>query len=306
MFNPLHLQVNRGTFNSQATGGSFVSTNHSYKSDSDTLTQIITPGYFPANFGVDLGIIQNKDTLAIVGSDTFSTAEIINAVTGSVIIPAADFPGGIIADDYNGTTTTSTMRFGPNQTVPVQIGNTNSPGIFPGGVITNSIAAESPSDIIEIGVNNTVPISIGQVGAEIVAGGGVRWVSGVGGIITSYQEETGTAAFSGPWASIINIPFTVRGINDTIIFTAKYILAAPSINNTYIQCPAATVPAWAFPSTVKFQVLYTVNNSLPVVGLMSINVDGSIVIAATLADANFAATGDAGSGNLSMTYDVND
>jgi hypothetical protein len=97
MYNLNGLQINRGTYNSQQISGNLTSCNHSYKSETDTVVEILMSGYFPVDFNVDTDDIKVGDLLWVVGTDGFSITKItsLNPVT-LMINPASNvFPSGI-------------------------------------------------------------------------------------------------------------------------------------------------------------------------------------------------------------------
>lgn len=125
MYNVNGLQVNRGTYNSQAAGGDRVVVEHTYKTN-DTLAQVIAPGYFPENFGLgDSQDIQIGDILLIVTSDSFDDVKITALSPAVTISTDGDnvFPDGITTTTINATSiTTQTLNSTTSITTPQYFG----------------------------------------------------------------------------------------------------------------------------------------------------------------------------------------
>lgn len=310
MFDLTGLQVNRGTFNSEA-GGDVVSIEHSYKSITDTIAQISAPGYFPPNFGTVVGNIENLDTIVLVGTDTFATAQVTNVLTGTVTIPVADFPGGIVADVYNGTSPTSLMKFGPNQTVPIQIGSSSPTNevVIPSVLLVNEIDSVLRSNTLMIGPTTLNPINIGSASVPILAVGGVSWNFGVGGSILSYQRQviSSPTMWTGAFASPTPGTIVVEVFNGTEVrLSFKTVIAAGAATPQFITT-GVVIPAFARPLSPGDATCTTtvIANDIQAFGTVYLSNSGAFVIAngpSTVLNTFGATAGNNGFRAFSMGY----
>jgi hypothetical protein len=321
MYNALNLQVNRGTANSQAAGGDVVSVKQSYKSDIDNLAAILAPGYFTANFGVENGLVQVNDTITLVGTDGTIDGLITSVDPVTISVSASDniFPSGIFVDTIQPINAADTIHLWTNSTAGVMtLGNAGVIVQTPGGIFSASVITASDGlatqDVaiisgaanldIGIGLNSGFHTVIGNVNSSVEVPGGVKWTAGTApGTITSYQQTSGNITFSGPWAAPIIVPFSIRMINDTVLFQCKRVPPTTSVLGVPITAPAGTIPSWAAPTLTIAKLLMVFDNSNASTGILNIFANGSIQINASLSTAAFAATGAAGFENLDFAWD---
>ena len=141
MYNESGLQLNRGTFNSQVSGGSSKTVIHSYKNELDSLATISANGYFPDNFNVDITEVFIGDSLQVVGSDGLELFEITSLAPITLVANSGNFPGGITTTTINATAiTTQTLNATTSITTPSYLGGsmTLTGNITAGGNITGT------------------------------------------------------------------------------------------------------------------------------------------------------------------------
>lgn len=176
MFNFSRMQFNRGTFNSQ--NAVVTSAVHSYISDTDTLTAMLAPGYFPAFFGLasDDTTVQVGDIVWVTSmlAPVAFTAGLVTALNPIALDTSSDdvFPGGIKANVYNGISPSDPMFFGPAQTAPITIGSVTAPVNIPSvltanGIKNNIYEGINPADFMFFGNNQTSTITIGGGAAGV-------------------------------------------------------------------------------------------------------------------------------------------
>ena len=188
-FNILGFQFNRGITTANAQGQGFTAIAHTYKSTTDTLAQIATPGYFPINF--DGSAVSDKvfvrDWLFIkdsVGATSFVNITGLNPVTlGPDLFVAGSFIviAPIVAVDNN-----AIVISGNN--VAMEIADATHSGIITnvaqtfGGSKTfldilkaTNINGELPSDLMFIGAGQDPgkTVTIGNASVNVFLPGGL-------------------------------------------------------------------------------------------------------------------------------------
>lgn len=268
MYQISNFLLNRGSFNSPAMNSTFVSVQHSYKSTTDTLSQISAASYFPADFGFQSGLIQDADTILVMGVDAFAVSKITSASSGVISIPAETLLSGIKCNLYDGLAIGDTMLFGPSQTVPILMGSATAP---------------------------------------ITPVGGLLFAGGVGGQLTSYQNQSVSVTVQGPWAATKTLSFQIKKFDSSVYIIFKAIPAAvvsllSPLSPTIVSSGA--IPVFARPASNKQSMFFTINNSGLSIGVIIINTAGDITIYPALAGLGFANLGNAGTWDNFASYDA--
>lgn len=294
MFDFLRMQFNRGTFNSQAS--SVAGAVHNYLGDAtDTVADILAPGYFPPFFGLDEDEPNVKvgDLLSISApADSFSFAQItaLNPVTVDASGSDNVFPSGIDSNVYNGLNPGDQMQFGPNQTVPIVIGNLNAKARFPGGVITNLIEATS----------SLISLSLGApIGQPPTVPRGLAWNQGVGGTIDAYQRAVVSVNWTGAVAAPVSSTLIVEVVNQEVrlSFKAMFTNAQSTVMGAQTLNAVGAIPAFAAPigSLDAVSTIVIMNNSTPMFGSIHVlSGTGDIIISAGPGTAGDTFPGSAG------------
>lgn len=297
MYNLLHLQVNRGTYNSQAHSGDAVSVEHSYKADQDNIATVETPGYFPDNFGLgDSQNIQIGDTLVISASDGMSNVKIIG-LSPVVLESSGDntFPNGIYTNDIFLLNIGGNLNLIPNanSTDAVIVGNS-----FASKIDVQEVDSLFPGNPMLIG-ENANDIKIGQTSGTTTFNGDIKLLNGLG-TLNYLNFLTTTLTFTGAFAAPQVTAVTAQKINNMVTITFNALSGAFGSAGTVFSTtvlPAAFRPAI---STTYF-VIGVIDNAIPVEGSCVIDSAGNVTVYKGF-NGTFAGPGNIGFATFSITY----
>jgi hypothetical protein len=341
MFDFSRMQFNRGTYNSQ---GSILSTTlQSYISDTDTISQMTAPGYFPAFFGSDATdeLVTIGDVILIVDSTSFVLGR-INSLSPVAIDTSSDdvFPGGIRANIYEGISPADQMFFGNNQTSTITIGGSSANVAFPGGIITNAISDTGTATLnihvvydgitvigqdtasattgirtnkidpigtlhpLKIGSSTLNPVELGQVGTSVIVKGGIKWdLTPDSGQIANYEEYNAGISWSGPFAAPQPGAIRIQKFENIVHLVLNHINAVPSTIGGQTIISLGAVPVFARPISQVNAHALVQDNSVTVDGILTIGTNGDLSFTVGYAGTFFQALGNAGAFSFDFSYD---
>lgn len=124
-----------------------------------------------------------------------------------------------------------------------------------------------------------------------------------GGTITTYAYNTSTVTWNGPWAAPKTGTLSLSLENNMVKIAVANVSESAAITSTVITL-ASVIPVAFRPSVNRLAPVTVTNNSVLVSATALIQPSGTITIGADLAGDNFAATGNAGFYDWSLSYNL--
>jgi hypothetical protein len=124
----------------------------------------------------------------------------------------------------------------------------------------------------------------------------------VASTLNYYEENAFNASSSG--ARVVNTPFTISRVGKSVTFNIGGISTAVAGGASTISFAAATVPARFRPTEACSFLVRVVDNASATTGLLSLALDGSVVIGVGASGGAFTNAANCGYDKLSVAYSV--